>query len=176
MINPIDRPGRALAASALLGALVLASPGHAQTSNSTTVTPPSATSGQPPASKRAAAKPMSRTELVGQRIKELHAKLRITSELEPKWAAVAQVMQTNAGKIDELTTQRSQNLRTMTAVDDLKSYRDIEQARANGAQTLITAFQDLYDSMTPEQKKNADTVFAQAQSRRNAPPRKATKG
>jgi hypothetical protein len=116
---------------------------------------------------------MSRTDLVGQRIKDLHTKLHITADQEPKWATVAQVMQDNAAKVDTLALQRSQNLKSMSAIDDLKSYRDIAQAHADGMQALITAFEGVYDTMTPDQKKNADSVFSQAQGRRMA--RKAIK-
>jgi hypothetical protein len=181
MLKLIDRPSRALAATALFGALVVAVPSHAQTSTSSTApaasstAPSSATTSHPAVRKTAATKPTSRTDLVGQRIKQLHAQLHITPDQEAKWATVAQVMQDNAGKIDQLTLQRSQNLSTMNAVDDLKSYRDIAQAHADGMQQLITAFQDVYDQMTPDQKKNADVVFSRAQGRKLAAPHKSTK-
>ncbi|MEJ0070235.1 MAG: Spy/CpxP family protein refolding chaperone [Pseudomonadota bacterium] len=166
MLKLIDRPSRALAATVLFGALILAVPSQAQTSTSSTA--PSAPMASQPPVRKAAAKPVSRVDMVGQRIKELHTKLRITPDQEAKWATVAQVMQDNAAKVDSLTQQRTQNLGTMTAVDDLKSYRDITQAHADGLQALITAFEGVYDTMTPDQKKNADNVFAQAQGRRAA--------
>jgi hypothetical protein len=181
MLKLFDRSNRALTATALFGALVVAVPSHAQTSTSSaapaasSTAPSSTTTSQPTMRKTVAAKPTSRTDLVGQRIKELHTQLHITPDQEAKWATVAQVMQENAGKIDQLTLQRSQNRATMTAVDDLKSYRDITQAHADGLQQLITAFQDVYDQMTPDQKKNADVVFSRAPSRKPAAPHKSSK-
>jgi hypothetical protein len=170
----IDRPSRLLAATALFGALILAAPTQAQTS--TSPSPSSTPMASQPTVRKTASKPVSRTDLVSQRIKELHTKLKITPDQEPKWATVAQVMQDNAAKVDALALQRSQNLKTMSAIDDLKSYRDIAQAHADGMQSLITAFQGVYDTMTPDQQKNADSVFSQAQGRRLAAPRKSTKG
>ena len=46
-----------------------------------------------------------------------------------------------------------------TAVDDLKTYQEFTETRLDGLKHLTSAFKSLYDSMTPEQKKNADTVF-----------------
>jgi hypothetical protein len=46
-----------------------------------------------------------------------------------------------------------------TAVDDLKTYQEFTEVRLDGLKHLTSAFKSLYDSMTPEQKKNADQVF-----------------
>ncbi len=47
----------------------------------------------------------------------------------------------------------------MTAVDDLKSYGEITEARADGVKKLIPVFSDLYASMSDAQKKEADNLF-----------------
>ena len=57
-------------------------------------------------------------------------------------------------------------LRTMSAVDDLETYQKIAQAHADGLQKLVTAFQPVYDSMSDDQKKNADQVFGQFEGHR----------
>ncbi len=149
----IDRPSGALAAIALFGALLVAAPTLAQTSASPATTTKAST-------KTTAAKPAA--DPVETRITELHTKLKITSDQEANWGTFAQVMRDNAKAMDGMLQQRAQNLRSMTAIDDLKSYRDFTQAHADGLQKLIPAFQTVYDSMTPDQKKNADTVFAQS--------------
>ena len=46
-----------------------------------------------------------------------------------------------------------------TAVDDLRTYQEFTEARLDGLKHLTSAFKSLYNLMTPEQKKNADTVF-----------------
>jgi periplasmic protein CpxP/Spy len=170
MLKTFERPGRMLAATALLGALVVAAPTYAQTPSPapsptpTTAAPTAAPAHKTPA--KAAAKPMTREEWVEAQIVAQHRQLMITADQEPKWAAFAQVMRDNAQKLDTLHQQRRDNQSSMSAVDDLRSYRDIAQARAEEAQALVTAFESLYDSMTPDQKKNADTMFAKAQGPR----------
>jgi len=158
MIKTFDRSGRVLAATALFGALVLAAPSHAQTPSPTPA--PAAASVH---KTKATAKSMTREQWVEQQITAEHTKLKITADQEPKWTAFAQVMRDSAQKIDMLHQQRHDAQTSMTAVDDLKSYHDIAQARADEAQALMTAFQSLYDSMTPDQQKNADMVFAENQ-------------
>ncbi|MBI3513568.1 MAG: Spy/CpxP family protein refolding chaperone [Proteobacteria bacterium] len=148
MLPRIDRPVRALAATALFGALILAVPSQAQT---------------PPAQTRQAPAAQPTASPVETRVTELHDKLKITSAQEAKWKAVAQVMRDNAQKMDGLMQKRGQTLRTMTAVDDLKSYREMTDAHTKGLQKLIPAFETLYNAMAPDQRKNADQVFAKFQ-------------
>jgi len=93
------------------------------------------------------------------RIKDMHAKLKITSAQEELWAKVAQVMRDNATTMDTLTQARVDHAKDMTAVDDLKSYGEITDAHADGIKKLTPVFATLYDSMSDVQKKEADTLF-----------------
>ncbi|WP_200877396.1 Spy/CpxP family protein refolding chaperone [Methylobacter tundripaludum] len=97
-----------------------------------------------------------RTEL---RIKDMHAKLKITSAQEEQWAKVTQVMLEDAKTMDAQTQTRADHAKNMTAVDDLKSYGEITEAHANGIKKLIPVFADLYTSMSDAQKIEADTLF-----------------
>ena len=97
-----------------------------------------------------------RTEL---RIKEMHAKLKITPAQEKQWAKVAQVMLDDAKTMDALTQIRVDHAKDMTAVDDLKSFGEIADAYANGIKKMIPVFVDLYASMSDAQKKEADAFF-----------------
>ena len=97
-----------------------------------------------------------RTEL---RIKDIHAKLKITSMQEEQWAKVAQAMLDDAKTMDALTQNRIDHAKDMTAVDDLKSYGEIADAHANGIKKLIPVFASLYVDMSDVQKKEADTLF-----------------
>jgi hypothetical protein len=47
----------------------------------------------------------------------------------------------------------------LSAVDDLKTYQDFTKAHLDGLKNLTSAFESLYDSMSADQKKNADQVF-----------------
>ena len=97
-----------------------------------------------------------RTEL---RIKDLHAKLKITSKQEEQWGKVAQVMLDEAKTMDALTQARIDHAKDLTAIDDLKSYSEIIEAHANGINKLIPVFADLYADMSDTQKKEADILF-----------------
>ena len=97
-----------------------------------------------------------RTEL---RIKEMHAKLKITPAQEEQWAKVAQAMLDDAKTMDALTQIRVDHAKDMTAVDDLKSFGEIADAYANGIKKMTPVFTDLYASMSDAQKKEADAFF-----------------
>jgi protein CpxP len=101
----------------------------------------------------------SHAERVEARIKELHTKLRITQVQEDLWHNVIQVMWDNAKTLDALTKARSDNAKTTTAVDHLKSYSDVAEAHAEGIKKFLPAFEALYASMSDAQKHNADTLF-----------------
>jgi septal ring factor EnvC (AmiA/AmiB activator) len=113
----------------------------------------------------ASARP-SHVDRVEARIKELHAKLNITQAQEGLWTNVTQVMRDNAQTMDALIKARADNAKTMTAVDDLKSYSDMAEAHAAGLKKFIPVFEALYASMSDAQKKNADTVFRNRSHRR----------
>jgi hypothetical protein len=47
----------------------------------------------------------------------------------------------------------------MNAVENMQSYAQIEQTRAQDMQKLVPAFQTLYTALSDEQKKQADQLF-----------------
>jgi hypothetical protein len=104
-------------------------------------------------------KSMPMEKRVEERVKELHDKLKITSDQADAWNVVADAMRENGKDIHALIEERHEKAGTLSALDDLDSYRKIASAHADGIGKFIQAFQPLYDSMTDAQKKNADTVF-----------------
>jgi protein CpxP len=113
------------------------------------------------AAKAVAAKASSE-DRVEARIKDMHARLKITKAQEDQWAKVAQVMRDNAKTMDALTQTRFEKAKTMTAVDDLKSYGEITDAHADGIKKFTPVFATLYGSMSDAQKKDADAMFRHA--------------
>ena len=93
------------------------------------------------------------------RIKELRGRLQVTAAQESLWNNVAQIMRDNAATFRANVPDRSTGPDTSTAVDDLKAFQIIADEHANGLRKLIPAFEALYASMTPAQKKHADQVF-----------------
>lgn len=126
----------------------------------------------PPATANGGAPTQSavRSNAVEARIKSLHDQLKITPAEEPQWKAVAQAMRDNAKNTGMLIADRAKNAKSMTAIDDLHSYRAILQSHLDGIDHLTTAFETLYASMPDAQKKIADAVFSR-RPRHAAPPK-----
>lgn len=103
----------------------------------------------------------SKVQRTEAKIKDYHSQLKITPAQEDQWNKVAQVMRENAQTMESLIEQRRAQGSSMNAVDDLKSYSRMMDAHAAGLRKFITAFEPLYNSMSPEQKKNADTIFTE---------------
>lgn len=93
------------------------------------------------------------------RIKDMHAKLKITQAQEDQWSKAAQVMRDNAKTMDALTQARFEHVKSMTAVDDLKSYGEITDAHADGIKKFTPVFATLYAGMSDNQKQEADALF-----------------
>jgi periplasmic protein CpxP/Spy len=165
MIQALDPVARTLAAATVLGAMVLVGPWTASAADvgpSPTLQLAQAASTTSPPSSAAKSKPRrSMADRVEDRIKRLHDELKITPDQEPKWQAVADAMREDSKAMQATIEDRRANRATMTAVDDLRSYQKVAETHVQGLQRLIPAFQSLYDSMSPDQKKNADTVFGQ---------------
>ncbi|MDW3685196.1 Spy/CpxP family protein refolding chaperone [Cupriavidus sp. CV2] len=102
---------------------------------------------------------IAKQDRIETRISDLHTKLQITASQEQLWQKVAQVMRENASRMESLRQARENDVKDMTAVRDLQSYGEIADAHADGIRKLTPVFQDLYNSMSDVQKKNADMIF-----------------
>ena len=101
----------------------------------------------------------SSTTKVESHLQDMHAKLHITAEQEDQWKPVAQAMRDNEAAIAPLIEQRKAAAKTMSAVDDLKSYAQISSAHAEGIKNFTAVFETLYAAMSDTQKKDADALF-----------------
>ncbi|MBB5406121.1 MULTISPECIES: Spy/CpxP family protein refolding chaperone [unclassified Paraburkholderia] len=97
---------------------------------------------------------------VEDRIAYLHSQLKITPAQETQWKAFADVMRSNGETMGQLFEQRKAAT-NVSALDDMKQYATIAQAHADGMKKLVDAFDPLYSSLSPEQKKLADATFHQ---------------
>jgi protein CpxP len=121
---------------------------------------------QAPAAKPVAASASARLhDSVDKRISDLHARLKITPDEQPTFDEFAGVMRENATHMDGLLQQRRSASAGATAVDDMKSYQTMAQAHVDDLNRLVPAFSKLYDALSPDQKKLADTSFRQFQQR-----------
>ncbi len=99
-------------------------------------------------------------ETVEERIASLQTALKITSDQDVKWKAVAQAMRQNATAMEALIAEtKAKSPTSISAVDDLNIYRRFAQAHVDGLKNLIDDFKVLYDSMPAAQKETADAVF-----------------
>ncbi len=117
---------------------------------------------------QATASKASTVDAVEARIKDLHARLKITPAQEDLWKNVTQVMQDNGKTMDALRKARTEKAPTMTAVEDFKTYGEITEVHADGIKKFVPVFSALYDSMSDAQKKNADNIFRRGQAQTNA--------
>jgi hypothetical protein len=102
---------------------------------------------------------------VEQRITDLHTRLQITAAQEPEWKKFAQTMRANARKMDQTFEDRVQQMQSMNAMDNMRSYARISQQHAQDVQALLPPFQALYGKMSPSQKQTADQVFREDANR-----------
>jgi hypothetical protein len=144
-----------------MGATMLASPltaARADTATNAAIQLAQAAAPQNPA---AAGATETKGVTVEQRIKDLHAALKITPDQDSKWNEVAQDMRENAAAMDKLiAANRTTPPQNMTAVEDLKMYQKFAQAHVDGLKNLISSFDKLYAAMPDAQKKIADVVFS----------------
>lgn len=142
-----------LTAVALLGTVAVAAPTLAQTDAAKT------DAAQTPPAKHDMKHHQDWSQHVEGRIADLHKKLQITSAQEELWGKVAQTMRDNATAMSDLVQKAQATEQQTSAIEDLQNYQKIAQEHADGAQRLVSAFQPLYDAMSADQKKVADTVF-----------------
>ena len=146
-----------LAQAAAVIALIGAAPLAAQAQTRATPAPAQAA---PTQAAPAAINP-SDDKAIEQRIKQLHADLKITQDQESKWNSVAQAMRDNASNMDKLIAEnKQQGTPNRSAVDDLDANQKFVQAHLDGLKNFTSAFKSLYDSMSDQQKKTADQLFA----------------
>ena len=139
-----------LAAATVFGALAL--PAAAQT--------PAPTSTEAP-KHHAHHEAMDPAAAVEKHIADQKTALKITDAQAAQWEAFAAAIRENAKEAEARhQAHEAAAAGNQTAVDDLKAYADAAAAHADGIKKLAAAFETLYTSMSPEQKKNADDYFA----------------
>jgi protein CpxP len=154
------------AAPLLIATILIGAPALAQTASQTAPDPttgtPSGTSekAMPHSTRATSARQPGETieSLVERRITDLHSRLHITSQQSQQWDQFAGVMRDNAKAMDDIYQQRAGKLGSMTAVDNMQSYAQIEQARAGHAEARA-GIPGAVDSLSDQQKKAADQMF-----------------
>jgi protein CpxP len=116
--------------------------------------------GPPAGSKSPGAKakpaPAGPRDEVEQEVTELRDRLHITPAQQQQFDAFAEILRKNAQELDALVQQKAAKA---NAVDDMRFYLQFTEAQAEGLKRLLPAFQALYDSLTDQQKRAADSVM-----------------
>ncbi len=120
---------------------------------------PADSAAHPAAPQAAAGQPGRREAYVERRISDLHTRLHITEAQASAWNQFAQVMRDNARNMDQTFEERSRRVNEMSAIDNMQSYAQVAEEHAQDVQKLVTAFQGVYDTMSPDQKRTADQLF-----------------
>jgi protein CpxP len=110
-------------------------------------------------------KPLEKAEA---RIKEMHAKLKITPAQDPQWEDFVKAQRDNAEQLSQLEEKREEGASSGNAVDDFKNYEQLVDAHADGLKKVVPAFEKLYDSLSDQQKKMADAMFRNAPAKRSS--------
>lgn len=109
--------------------------------------------------------PMSE-EQIEKHIVRLHDQLQITAPQEAAWNDFAQVMRDNSKRMNTLIEKWTPTKGNRTAMENLKVHSEFTDEHAQALRKLVSAFEPLYNSMSPEQKKNADQVFEQEKGKK----------
>jgi protein CpxP len=116
--------------------------------------------GEPPSQEQRAVDAADPARVDAQ-VKELHDKLKITAAQESLWKEVGEAMRDTAKEVRSKLTEHTGKMNGVepSAVEELRSYKDLQQVQYDGAKRLLDPFEKLYAAMPSDQKKNADEVF-----------------
>ena len=111
--------------------------------------------------------PRAPIQEVESRIADLHRRLLITPTQEPRFKAYADVMRANAQTIQSLFDERAKET-DMSAVGRLRWVARLTRVHADNLEKLVPVLEALYQTLSDQQKKLADTAFEEIRQRRPA--------
>ena len=105
------------------------------------------------------AAPAAGEQEIERQIGDLRRRLAIIPAQQAQFDALAQAMRQNAEAMKTLAPQEQQNQKP-NAVDAVRLGQRFAAAEADGLQRLLPPLQALYESLSDQQKRAADQVFA----------------
>jgi chromosome segregation ATPase len=95
------------------------------------------------------------------RLAFLKTELKITDAQMPQWNAFADVLrQSDKARRDRFEAMRGKRGQETTALERLEQRERASETRAQELKQYVGAFRPLYQSLSDEQKKTADELFA----------------
>ncbi|MGH6981385.1 MAG: Spy/CpxP family protein refolding chaperone, partial [Stellaceae bacterium] len=105
--------------------------------------------------------PAARARMLEGRIAYIKTVLGITPAQEQSFNGVADAMRANAkDRVSAFEQWRANRDKPKNAVERLEMRAEIGKLRVAGTERVLTAFKPLYASLTPDQQKIADHMFA----------------
>lgn len=90
-----------------------------------------------------------------QHLAQLKSDLKLTAEQEPLWQAFAEKAKAEAGKGFQAMRDNVQDL-SLSAPDRMARMTEIMKQRVAAMESVNASFKQLYDALSPEQKRVAD--------------------
>ncbi len=103
--------------------------------------------------------PATAVDQTAARIKYLHDRLRITTEQESLWDAVAQAIRESEGNLAPLRREQYRAAISGSATELLRSDEALGNAQLDNLRKIISAFDPLYAGLSDDQKKIADAIL-----------------
>ncbi len=116
----------------------------------------------PPAAHSRGTTPPERAQ---QRLAQMHQELGITAAQEGPWDQFAQASTKIADDLNTAFRDRAAQTASMNAVENMKSFADLDVKRAEDMQGLVQQFQTLYAALSPDQQHKVDAMFRQNSER-----------
>lgn len=101
-------------------------------------------------------------------IAELRSRLKITPAQQPQFDAFAQVMRQNAQEMEKLAAQQPRG--KPNAVEAVRAAQKVAQEDAEGLGRLLPKLEALYGTLSEQQKRAADQLFASGPAEEQEPP------
>ena len=150
----VDRFAPTIALMAAMIVLPIASSAKVETHSQFVQAAPK---GQPPGTGAQTQAPGGDQQIEGQ-IADLRRRLSITPAQQQQFDALAQVMRQNDIEMSKLATQQPRS--KPNAVEAVRAAQQIAQADAEGLGRMLPKLEALYGTLSDQQKRAADQLFA----------------
>jgi periplasmic protein CpxP/Spy len=168
--RPVDRRGvrqgrpgarRALAGAVLILSLGVAANGAtAQTGNGPVQAQAQAPAAQKPGAAAKQAAPAG--DPIEAQLGEIKKRLSITPAQQPQFEQFATIVKQNAQTMEALMQKATTQGAQRNAVEGLRTAASFAQTEADNLKRLVPALEELYASLSEQQKRAADQLFSSA--------------
>lgn len=95
------------------------------------------------------------------RVKLIRERVTLTPEQSSALDAMTAIMRNNRKVLGDMTRGRQDSHKNMNAAEDVRSYAQLRQVEVDGVKQLAVSFDAFYNTLSAEQKKTVDVIFAE---------------